>query len=72
LKSNFDCTVYKKIDVLFNYIVENTFKIERSISKTTHLKYMRIGGGEGGSSPSLGSRKRLLVSDFWKIDKKFS
>jgi len=33
---------------------------------------MRIGGGEGGGfTPSLGSRKMLLVSDFWKINKTF-
>jgi len=30
------------------------------------------GRREGGLSPSLGFRKKLLVSDFWKIDKKFS
>jgi len=32
---------------------------------------MRIGGGGGGFTPSLGSRKMLLVGDFWKINKKF-
>jgi len=29
------------------------------------------GGERGGFTPSLGSRKMLLVSDFWKINKKF-
>jgi len=28
-------------------------------------------GERGGFTPSLGSRKMLLVSDFWKINKKF-
>jgi len=33
---------------------------------------MRIGGERvGGFTPSLWSRKMLLVSDFWKINKKF-
>jgi len=49
----------------------------RKSRTATHAKnhsttYMRIGGRrEGGLSPSLGCRKRLLVSDFWKINKKF-
>jgi len=32
---------------------------------------MSIGGNGGGSTPCLGSGKKLLVRDFWKINKKF-
>jgi len=43
------------------------------VEKNTLRTYMRIGGGEGGGgfTPPLGSRKMLLVGDFWKINKKF-
>jgi len=35
------------------------------------LTYMRIGEERGDYPPSLGYRKRLLVSDFWKINYEF-
>jgi len=42
------------------------------IGTNQNNSYMRIGGGQRGElSTPLRSKKRLLVSDFWKIDKKF-
>jgi len=35
------------------------------------IHHIHAHGGEGGFTPTLGSRKMLLVSDFWKINKKF-